>query len=55
MTLQMISLTLSQIFFCLLDRATHEVAMVVGIKAMHDVGGLGLSSPKLLWLLWTRG
>lgn len=55
MTLQMISLTLSQISFCLLDRATYEVVIGVGIKAMHDVSGLELSSSKLLWLLWTRG
>ena len=55
MTLQMISLTLSQISFCLLDRATYEVVMGIGIKSMHDVSGLELSSPKLLWLLWTRG
>lgn len=55
MTFQKISLTLSQVSFCLLDRATYEVVMEFGIKAVHVVGGLVLSSPKLFWLLRIRG
>lgn len=51
MTLQMMSLTLSQTSFCSLDRAAYEVAMEDGIKAMHDFGYLELSSPRLIWLL----